>query len=889
MKKMHFSIIIFLILILIHIEPTLAKETCQTLPEKYGLYIEKGDKQNQYIVIKDNSVACDASKKNSKLKIVAINNKEITNGPTLKKGQYSQKITSDLISQAPKYSLSVTLKDLQTNELINLTYSLTKELPLIGYLPTEVNNNYYDLCAKYREEAASLGQEALTYYQSALNYCFQEKVLKGTNYNTQELTEKITKVEDTWFNYQQENQKMTPDFITNFNYIKEKAQLSSNIIDNGKVSKMPTLKCNYQFLNSSDQTKTYTNSKYNEIINATDEYLNKDYFYTTSSENSGTVTYTYNYAIGNSVKETFDACQKNCEEVVKVEYESPVATKAGQCINYKVKVTSYVQCQNKFLAPAPKQETTYCSPSPTCTDISDVQVKKTQAGPSEDFENCIMNCDGGKYSEECSLTCYDKIYNSKTKEPLLAETNTKKATPLANKLDYSLKECLKDNNDYYGCYGYNGSSINWYSNLNYDQNGNKLTTNWNNKYSLGRWYLDKVFTNTPFSNYNYNNGGYDLSGITDNCSAGYCGTHVADANGFYRINTNGSLCANSCEWNNTACAKNTYLNPGTIIFDYKKNQEAYQTAQNKCLETTQSSTKTSEYIITVNYDSKDTNGKVTVKELIFPNDNSHASAINSPKSNEDTKNTYMSDLNLTGTYINSKTGAISYEPPSKASDWHYENKFCLPLNATTVNAKWLDWATTNKSKYTTKDIEKELLGNNKTSDGFNIKSTIKDFGYYGWTFNVDCFYALKNDPKIAETKLNDYQIKILDRNNLFSESLGFNWTKSAAIPIYKNAKYRVDPEALITEIKNNSQSLYNSDQYLDYKFLLTPEKIKEIRKYNENNNYGEWNGKIIEVNGIRAYQSNLFRGKDAILTEKDGSLIKKGTLGVNNENFIYPE
>ena len=33
-----------------------------------------------------------------------------------------------------------------------------------------------------------------------------------------------------------------------------------------------------------------------------------------------------------------------------------------------------------------------------------------QGGPNEDFEACINECDGGKYTPKCSNTCYEKIY-----------------------------------------------------------------------------------------------------------------------------------------------------------------------------------------------------------------------------------------------------------------------------------------------------------------------------------------------------------------------------------------------------------------------------------------------------------------------------------------------
>lgn len=914
MKYKNKIILILIINILVILPFSTEAKTCTDTAEKYGLYIEKGNKNNQYIIIKDNSLACDKSKKNSKLKIVAINNNEITNGATIKKGKETATITANLQVQGTKNYITVTLKDLSTEELITIEYSLIKEKSDLKYVPTEINTNYYGLCATLRMQATSLGQEAYNYFQTSLGYCWQETVLKGTNYTGEQLQKKINEVTNKWNEYQLNSIQNNQEFNNNFNYIKEKALYAKNNLSTKKLEdSKPTLKCNYKYNKTQDPTITYLNEKYNEIISSTDPYPNKDYFYTTSSQTTEKITYTYNYAVGNTKTETQDACKKTCEEVVKVEYSAPITTKAGQCIDYKVKVTSYVKCEADFIAPQPKTENTYCSPAPTCTNISNVQSKKTQAGPTEDFDNCIKDCDGGKYTEECSLKCYDEIYNTQEETKLSLNYSTSKVTNLSTKSDYTLKECLKDNKDYYGCYGYNSSQINWYSNINYDENGNKLTTNWNNKYTLGRWYLDKVFTNTPIPNYNYNSGGYDITGITDTCTDTYCGSYVSDNNGFYRENTNGSLCSDSCEWDKTSCTSTQYLNPGTIVADAKKNQEVYEKAKTQCMAETTCSQKTSEYIVSIKYDTKDSKGKVTVEEISFPNTKSSsennkltANAKNTKLEKEsviknysgcykqdDSNNSYMTELSFKGTYINNKTGEITYQKPSNPTDWYFENnKVCLPLNIETVNEKWLDWKTQKeKSKYTEKQVEKELEGKSNTSNGYNIKADIENFGYFGWNFNINCFYAVKNDNsnKSDSTSLNNYVVKTIDRTKIFSDKIGFNWTNKAKITSLKNANYLVDPEILISEIENNASSMYNEEEYLDYKFYLTPEKIKEIKEYNKKYKYGQWNGTIKEINGINSYSSNLFRGKDAILTEENGSVLKKGTEGVNNENFIYSE
>ena len=890
-KRKIITIIIFTILVLLPLQ-TAAKE-CNTSAEKYGLYIEKGNKNNEYIIIKDNSLACDKNTKNKKLKIESINNIVDTSNKVIKKGNETVKIKANLQVDGTKNYITVTLKDLETEELVTIEYSFIKEISDIRYVPTEINTNYYGLCNSLRENVAYLGIDAYNYFSTSLGYCWQENVIKGTNYKEQDLQQKIDEITNKWQNYQNNKININQDFINNFNYIKEKALLAKNNIANNKVSsKKQTLKCNYKYINTTDPNITYVNELYDEVISSTDLYPNKDYYYTTKKDEKEKITYTYNYAVGNTKTETHDSCQKTCEEVVKVEYSAPIATKAGNCIDYKVKVTSYVRCESSFTAPQPKVSNTYCSPAPTCTNISSVQSKKPQAGPTEDFDNCIKSCDGGKYSEKCSLKCYKEIYN----KDIQIENTTE---PLSTKNEYTLKECLKDNKDYYGCYGYNSSQINWYSNLNYDENGNKLTTNWNNKYTLGRWYLDKVFTNTPDPNYNYNSGGYDITGIEEKCTGTYCGTHVADNNGFYRENNNGNLCSDSCEWNKTSCASDQYLNPGTIVSDAKNNQALYEKAKNQCLEETTFKENTKEYVISIKYDTHESNGRITVEEISFPNTENSSEKQSSTRNilendnvfNNGNEKIYTEEIKFPGTYINNKTGEITYQKPTNKDDWYFDkNKVCLPLNIKTTNAKWLDWKTKKEnSKYTEEQVKKELKGKKNTSNGYNIKADIKNFGYFDWNFNINCFYAVKNDNANEKnsTKLNNYTIKTIDRTDLFKDTINFNWTNKATITSLKNPKYLVYPERVITEIEKNAAGMYNSDEYLDYKFYLTSEKLKEIKEYNKKNGYGIWNGTVKEVNGINAYSSNLFRGKDAILTEKNGSVLKKGTEGVNNENFIY--
>ena len=94
---------------------------------------------------------------------------------------------------------------------------------------------------------------------------------------------------------------------------------------------------------------------------------------------------------------------------------------------------------------------------------------------------------------------------------------------------------------------------------------------------------------------------------------------------------------------------------------------------------------------------------------------------------------------------------------------------------------------------------------------------------------------------------------------------------------------------MIDHIQNGASTLYTDDaNNLDYRFYLTPSTLAKIKSYNNNNDYASWDGIVELVNGIKVYQSNLFRNVGShtkVLTEVPNSIIKLGKPGVNNENY----
>lgn len=926
--------------------------TCVDLAEKYGLYIKV--ESNGYKVIKDNNAACgnDKEKKEAKFKITAINGTAIdsnkftelnstTNEIIISKDDAPLVVTEN--ENKKTYSLIVQLKKISdgstTEETIDIKYTGEEEeagRPTI----TRKNDNYHDQsCQRLRSACKD------DFCKNALPNCYNEGFVV-VNYTEEELKTIVDNILELWNIYQNQLKVGNQDFNTLFNDVYGKAKKNNKVTNpENKI----TLSCPYNLVKrgiSDSKSDDYVN-KYGDVIDPKMYYLNKDYFYAESKETTGTVKYTYNFAPGNTKTESYNACERTCTEAVKVEYGPPVASKAGLCFEYKVKVTSYVKCSAKPTAPRPNTYNNYCNPAPICYSINGVLRQKEQAGPKEEFDSCIQTCDSGKYTEACSIKCYNKVYGRSIK--LAVNYEDVKAIRLAdeNQENYTLKDCLNENEEYFGCYTYttnNGKkSIDWHSLKNYDKKGNRKSTNaWNDRFALGRWYLDRVYLQENGA-YNLENPdftrkatkGYDITGISKCDGQTYCGNYVSDEQGIYRANYgSGALCTDNCWWRTDQCKETDYMNPGTLEADAKRNQEEYKKAVQACIGSATCSSRQAEFNISLKYDA---DNKEKPTDVNFPHNT--FDKLNANKDNNDIKtenrsslldyagcykdktigNHYMTEWSFPGTYIHNKTGEISFEEPQAKDGWYFDDKkFCMPLNAKSVNKKWWEWYKLDSKKYSEDEIQKEINTNDITSsNGYNITAKAKNFGYFGWNFDIQCFYGLNNrntecDPEkeICDTNgLSNYTFRTVDLANLFPNAkkedeidqnkrdIAFNWTSKAAPADKKQVYYKIDPSELKKRIETVSDDIYSSDSYLDYRFYLTPRALAEIKKYNNEatekgeylNKYATWNGKSeIRGNyGVVVYESNLFRDNVGInsrmLTGIDGSIVKLGTPGVNNE------
>lgn len=605
------------------------------------------------------------------------------------------------------------------------------------------------------------------------------------------------------------------------------------------------------FVGANNYTKfsCKSSSIYVKEDDSTDYYMsaNTSYMYGSGERVIDAGNYNYNFWCGRT-KTSDVSCKIKCEEAVTIEYGAPIASKAGLCFEYKVKVTSHVSCT---MVQAPAQPRTYsvCTPSPTCTGIgrNGNRYYLTQGGPNEEFDRCVEKCDGGKYTSKCSKQCYKEVYQKTL-------------------ISYTPKKNAFNNCSCSHCY--------------------TTPDTWSGG-GPGRWY-----------------GG--------SCNPEY----VPDDNGFCRHDYGGGrICQDTCWWD--GCDGDNYLNSEAREQDYEDNWEIYYEAVNKCEAAASCSTSKAEFTISVNY--KD--GSNVVKTIDFPystnalvpdyaqyeGSNRSISSIgannttligldgcyNRPADNS--VDFYATEWGFPGSWINRKTGELSYKNKSATgtNGWQFiPDKFCVPFDAQDVNVNWWNYYYTklhqsNSTKYLAPKCVQNSLPTVEVNN--NIIAKAKNFGYYGWNIEVDCFYALNNteklpcDPPEAGDPNDDikYVIRSIDLEDVFpnvtGEQLvtpesevgrepGFNWSSQAYNE--KNLNYVSAPLDYALRIQELGYSIYSDDDQLDYKFRLSPAVLNELKRQ-RSSDYTLYEGdNYTDDKGVIRYRSRMDILDDSSITLK---------------------
>ena len=687
-----------------------------------------------------------------------------------------------------------------------------------------------------------------------------------------------------------------------------------------------TFKCNAKLVDNDGNELIPTDP---EKLKGDDYFINKYYVHGSYTKNYDMGQYTYHYAPGVEIEGDAISCEITCEEAVEVEFGPPVASHAGACFEYKVRVTSRVSCNMTKTPPPPDSDCSYRTPTPYCVHFDGTVY--LQGGPNEAFDACVKSCDGGKYTKKCSNKCFKTVYgqsakiNKKVNNDFLTDVY---GTRLAN---YTAEQCYnlkKEDGSYYnytGCYYVSGGSIGW------AKSGRPMSYGSLNTTGEGRWY-------TEHQGGRYHSGAYI----------------VALNDGFWRRNYGSDFCHDNCSW--LGNYNKYYLNPGLAEEDYKANIELYNEAVVGCRSKASCKTEKAEYTISADYTKK---GETTVTHIDFPynsdpdmtqhvgergmntaDQDNTTLLVNYPCENNGIwgcysttgteKDLYRTTWGFPGSWKNLKTGEITFVPVNDKDVWYpYEHSFCVPGDAKSVNALW--WNAykhkeiDDRAKATGTAIEISANTDEKVVDEcqrssiysattidynnysayvpsgtgitWNIHAKAINFGYFGWNIQMDCFYALNDDPVCIDgccvtdtcgTPVEEcnpgsgYRIRSTDLEDLFPDpqggelataeqagrQTGFNWsqyaynTKNPAYPS-NPVKYMQEVQKAAKQAKTSGTEFYSNDK-LDYEFNLSPKVLRNMRKDAAGlggSNYTAFadNGFKLDINGVGRYKSDKIR------------------------------
>ncbi len=547
-----------------------------------------------------------------------------------------------------------------------------------------------------------------------------------------------------------------------------------------------------------------------------DYYKNVQYMYAVNTYTKTGPDYVYHLINSTQTKhEPGPTCTVTCEEGVKVEYGPPVASKAGLCFEYKVRVTSHVNCYAEGnIPPMTKNVYKVCTPTASCIHASGYELDR--AGPNEDFAACVQKCDGGKYSISCSKKCYKKVYGASNNN-----ISNNLFSDYVDAIQSAEVDAIADScGGKYGCYYLSGGAVQWAGKSTSGKNLSTIFTDAKfGSHYMGRYYITK----TPWIfNVVSDQEGYGDQPYYQNCTnkVGY---------GFARkVYSGGGCCDAICSW--VGCQEpydaktktvNYYLNGGDnnaqIEADYKANLANYNKFVDSCNAAASCTTRSATFEISVDYKSGD-----TTKTIAFPYDekqpnateatnkdtlcsngqadsdgctrtydkagstiiyDAHAEKIEAGKpitnihqmhylenpdgcydptqkvvlnpgeySDSTALRIYRSTISFPGAWINYKTGEITYKPVSTEIEKHWEHID----DKFCIPREAKDVNTKYWIYYQGHEVCEQVVNtmNKDWVTDWNINAKINTFGLYGWNIDVSCFYALdeKDNTCLDEPK-----------------------------------------------------------------------------------------------------------------------------------------
>ena len=703
----------------------------------------------------------------------------------------------------------------------------------------------------------------------------------------------------------------------------------------------------YESMNSGSGNDITIDSSYKEVTDVKNtEKLVCDAFSTNNYE-----TMHKYYHIG--TEDDGAGCKVTCKEEIEVNFSDPVATQAGLCFQYLIEIKSKVTCDASYSAPVPTRKQV-CYPAPYCVSGS---WSGDVGGPNEDFDSCISECDGGEYSQKCIDSCYNKVYvNAKT-------TKTSNDKEFTQEDVISLSPFYNPNDSFYkatrlanSCPGASNAQA-LYEYMQKNPSGHYSAGKWISDYgtgstsicALGPYYFSSLGqTQRTINLYNGN-----LSYSNSN------GRYYPDGNGILRQNYGSTYCDDTCYWSGT-CGSNTVLTETLAQEQYEKEVEEYIAKKQACEQkaTTCSNERTDYEIVVDNIDSD--SDKDDDEEIFSSSQKLNSTTVvgdfpsmviltdGSCEDGKDDPWNYHNIITFPGTWINNKTGQTVHTMDKGHEDFYtyVGNSYCTKLNSVPINTAWYDWKVNqNGDASSLTEAEKTEIENNIE---MNINGHIDNYGYFGWNFDVSCFYAIgepdtsctpdspnypncddpDDDGKTNEdtpAPVDDYTFRPVSLDNLFPNSvtptsaddknkeasllineveslrnkntvmqvdddnreIGFNWTCGATN--LENPDYPVQPVATMKKIQELGDSIYKGTDYLDYHIRLTPKTMNKVREYN--NNYDSYleptsddSGEMLSAGKNKTSGITVYRSYLLHKVLNSNELLKSGVIGCNNED-----
>lgn len=266
---------------------------------------------------------------------------------------------------------------------------------------------------------------------------------------------------------------------------------------------------------------------------------------------------------------------------------------------------------------------------------------------------------------------------------------------------------------------------------------------------------------------------------------------------------------------------------------------------------------------------------------------------------------YQTTITFPGSWINLKTGEVSYDCQNLCTYRKKDQYYCTPYNANDVNEEWAKWDIKGHDSFKyPENFSPEYnitscLGGKLDDNGDCVKDN-HGFGKYNWTVGFSCFYASysktvntddvkcykwdakdENDgvaciyedgkaiPEGKSTKLQDnYDIRVSSNEAIFSKTSngktrfrGYNWgsqaklkSKDATIQnALENTGYGVDPVKYSTKVMEKGQKVY--DDTAEVTITLSQSQMDNLKKESLEFS-GAYNNKVENIPGLYYYTMN---------------------------------